>query len=87
MAKRHHYSSQGSYAGMESRLHQESVDGSMIHEDKMAIANLPQDVMIKPYPPADDYATYGLNDTIRSVDHQRKEDSRLKKKGPFPEMY
>ncbi len=88
MAKRYHKApSQGSYAGYESRRTQEMEDGGMIREDRSAIANLPQNVMIKPYPDADDYAVYGLNDTIRSVDHQRKEDSKDKKKGPFPDMY
>ena len=88
MAKRYHKApSQGSYAGYESRRTQEMEDGGMIREDRGAIANLPQDVMIKAYPAADDYAVYGLNDTIASVDHQRKEDSKDKKKGPFPDMY
>ncbi len=88
MAKRYHKSpSQGSYAGMDARRTQEMEDGGMIREDMSAIANLPQDVMIKPYPAADDYAVYGLNDTIASVDHQRKADSKDKKKGAFPEMY
>jgi len=86
MAKRYH-GSQGEYAGHESRVRQESADGGMISEDKSAIANLPQEVMIKKYPDADDYAVYHLDDTIRGVDHQRKEDSKRKKKGNFPEMY
>ena len=88
MAKRYHKGpSQGEYAGMDSRMTQEMQDAGMIREDLSAIANLPQQVMIKPYPAADDYAVYGLDDTIRSVDHQRKADSREKKKGAFPEMY
>ena len=88
MAKRYHKApSQGLYAGMEARRTQEMEDAGMIREDRSAIANLPQDVMIKPYPMANDYAVYGLDDTIRSVDHQMKADSKDKKKGPFPEMY
>ena len=88
MAKRYHKApSQGSYAGYEGKRTQEMEDGGMIREDKSAIANLPQNVMIKPYPDPDDYAVYGLNDTIMSVDHQRKEDSKRKKKGPYPDMY
>lgn len=86
MAKRYH-GSQGSYAGLESRRAMEAQDAGMIHEDKSAIANLPQNVMIKPYPNPNDYAVYGLDDTIRSVDHQMKADSKDKKKGAFPEMY
>ena len=88
MAKRYHKApSQGSYAGMDARRTQEMQDGGMIREDMSAIANLPQEVMIKAYPAADDYAVYGLNDTIASVDHQRKADSKDKKKGQFPDMY
>lgn len=88
MAKRYHKApSQGSYAGMDAKRTQEMEDGGMIREDRSAIANLPQEVMIKAYAMADDYAVYGLNDTIASVDHQRKEDSKRKKKGEFPDMY
>ena len=91
MAKRHHnakmHVSEGSYAGESARVRMEHHDGGMIMEDHSKIANLPQEVMIKKYAPADDYAVYGLNDTIASVDHQRKEDSKRKKKGEFPDMY
>lgn len=86
MAKRYH-GSQGEYAGHESRVRQESIDGGMITENKSAIANLPQEVMIKPYPKPDDYGMYHLDDTIRGIDHQRKEDSKEKKKGQYPDMY
>jgi hypothetical protein len=86
MAKRYH-GSQGAYAGHDDRVRQERADGGMIHEDKSAIANLPQNVMIKSYPNPNDYAVYGLNDTIASVDHQMRADSKGKKKGQFPEMY
>lgn len=88
MAKRYHKApSQGSYAGFDARRTQEMQDGGMIREDMSAIANLPQEVMIKPYPASNDYAVYGLDDTIASVDHQRRADSKDKKKGAFPEMY
>ena len=86
MAKRYH-NSQGSYAGYDSRRRQEMEDAGMIKEDHRAIANLPQEVMIKPYPDPDDYGHYNLDDTIRVIDHQRKDDSKEKKKGPFPEKY
>lgn len=86
MAKRYH-GSQGAYSGAENRREIESKDFHMISEDKSAIANLPQNVMIKAYPNPDDYARYDLNDTIMGVDHQMREDSKRKKKGPYPEMY
>jgi len=88
MAKKRYYDgSQGAYAGPEARRTQEMEDGGMIEEDRNAIANLPQEVMIKAYQPADDYGVYNLDDTIRSVDHQRKEDAKHKKKGQFPDMF
>ena len=88
MAKRYHKSpSEGSYAGYEGRRTQEMEDAGMIREDRMAIANLPQEVMIKPYPDPDDYAVYNLNDTISGIDHQRKVDSKDKKKSSNEDMY
>jgi hypothetical protein len=87
MAKRYHKASEGSYAGINARRTQEMQDAGMIREDLSAIANLPQEVMIKAYPAADDYGVYNLDDTIRGVDHQRMEDAKHKKKGQFPDMY
>ena len=58
------------YAGMEPRRRQELEDAGMIHEDHRAIANLPQEVMIKPYPMTGPYNPEGLDDTIRGVDMQ-----------------
>jgi hypothetical protein len=86
MAKRYH-GSQGGYAGYQARMTQEMQDAGMIREDMSAIANLPQEVMIKAYPDPNDYAVYGLDDTMRSIDHQKMEDSKRKKSGKYPEMY
>lgn len=76
MAKRHHSSHKGHmdygehYAGPEARRTQEMQDGGMIREDRSAIANLPQNVMMKPYPMTGPYMPEGLDDTISGVDHQ-----------------
>ncbi len=67
MAKRHY---SGHYEGMEGRRTQEMEDGGMIREDHSAIANLPQSVMIKPYPKNGPYMPEDLDDTIKGVDHQ-----------------
>lgn len=85
MAKRHY--PQGEYAGMESRRRQEREDGGMISEDKSAIANLPQNVMIKAYSrPA--YSSYNLNDDIKGIDVQIRDDVKKEdKKGAYPEKY
>jgi len=58
------------YAGMEPRRRQEMEDAGMIHEDHRAIANLPQNVMIKEYPKPGPYMPEGLDDTIAGVDRQ-----------------
>ena len=68
MAKRHY--SHGSYEGMEARRTQEMQDGGMIRENPAAIANLPQEVMIKPYPYAGADMPDGLDDRISGIDHQ-----------------
>jgi len=68
MAKRHYNS--GSYEGMESRRTQEAQDAGMIRENPAAIANLPQEVMMKPWPSADSYMPEGLDDTISGVNKQ-----------------
>lgn len=70
-----HYSSKksisdGSYAGEYARRTQEMQDAGMIHMDQSAIANLPQNVMIKPYPKPGHYLPEGLDDTISGVDRQ-----------------
>ncbi len=73
--KRHH---DGHYAGHESRRHQEMHDAGMISEDHSAIANMPQNVMMKPYPKEGGYMPESLDDTIRGVDHQMGKDNSKK---------
>ena len=68
MAKRYYNS--GSYEGMESRRTQEAQDAGMIRENPAAIANLPQEVMMKPWPAANSYIKSDLDDTIAGVNRQ-----------------
>lgn len=71
MAKRYHDSTGPAYYdGMSARREQEKQDAGMISEDHSAIANLPQNVMIKPYPMAGAYMAEGLDDRISGVDRQ-----------------
>jgi hypothetical protein len=98
MAKRHHSSTRGSddggvignfkhremYAGMDSRRHMEREDGGMIYENHAAIANLPQEVMIKPYPRTGPYMPEGIDDTIRGVDKQMDHDDSQRRRGFLP---
>ena len=71
MAKRYY---DGEYAGMESRRAQEREDGGMLSEDKSAIANMPQSVIIKMYPKSGAYMPENLDDTLRGVDGQMDAD-------------
>lgn len=47
----------------------------MLNEDHNAVANLPQAVHQKPFPPCA-YTTYALDDTINELDKVRGEDIR-----------
>lgn len=72
------------YAGMEPRRRQELEDAGMIGEDPRAIANLPQQVMIKPYPRTGPYMPEGLNDDIRGVDDQMDYDDSQRARHWYP---
>lgn len=72
------------YAGELARRHQEMQDAGMIHDDPRAIANLPQEVMIKPYPKAGPYMPEELNDDISGVDHQMGYDDSQRSKNWYP---
>jgi hypothetical protein len=72
------------YAGMEPRRRTEMEHSSMIREDHRAIANLPQEVMIKPYPMTGPYLPEELNDDIRAVDGQMDLDDSQRRAGFFP---
>lgn len=72
------------YAGMEPRRRQELEDAGYIHEDHNAIANLPQHVIMKPYPMTGTYLPEGLDDTIRGVDHQMDYDDDKRKEHFYP---
>lgn len=93
MAKRHHHMdhkhaavshNSGHYEGPSSRRHQEMEDAGMIRENHAAIANLPQEVMIKPWPSAGSYMPEELDDTIRGVNKQEALDDRLRDKHNVP---
>lgn len=88
MAKRHHHA-HGHHAGMEGgRRHEEMREAGMISEDHSAIANMPQHVVMKPYPKAGPYMMDGqLNDTITGVDRQMDHDDSKRKGGMKPHKY
>lgn len=74
MASKRYYAD-GAYAGEEGKRTQEMQDGGMISEDRSAIANLPQNVVIKAYPMPGNYLPEDLDDTLRGVDGQMSKDN------------
>lgn len=72
------------YAGMEPRRRQEMADAGMIHEDQRQIANLPQQVVIEPYPYERGYMPEDLDDTLRGIDRQKNYDNSKKFQHLYP---
>ena len=72
------------YSGASARYAMEKKDGAMIHENHAAVANLPQEVMIKPWPMERGYLPEVLDDTIAGVDRQMSMDNAQKHKGFDP---
>jgi hypothetical protein len=81
MAKRHY---DEHYAGYEGRRMEEMREGGMINEDRSAIANMPQEVMMKPYPKTGPYMPENLDDTIRGVDKQMDMDDSKRRQHNVP---
>ena len=72
--KKRHYDS-GPYAGVDSRRRMEKEDSMMISEDHSAIANMPQQVMMKMWPGSyNGEGLEGLDDTIRGINNQTSAD-------------
>lgn len=70
------------YSGASARHAMEKKDEGMIFEDHRAVANLPQEVMIKPWPMSPGYLPEDLDDTIAGVDAQMSYDN-ARKMGAF----
>ncbi len=82
--KRYHQSTRSHYeehyAGMEPRRRQELEDAGMLHEDHRAVANLPQEVIMRPYPKVGGYLPEVLDDTIRGIDNQMNYDDSQRRR-------
>ncbi len=76
--------SDGHYAGELARRTQEMQDAGMIDSDFNAIANMPQNVMMKPYPKPGPYLPEGLDDSIAGVDRQMDYDDEKRKESFYP---
>lgn len=81
--KRYHQSvkdrlaeSRGEEKNLLSRRKSMEDDYGMIHEDHSAVANLPQDVKMKPYPPYDGYMPDAPDDTIERIDKMMDESDK-----------
>lgn len=72
------------YAGMDGRRRQELEDAGMIHENPNAVANMPQEVMIKAYPKTGPYMPEELDDSITGIDRQMDRDDSQRRKGFMP---
>ena len=78
---------EGYYEGYDDKKRREMTDGSMIYEDRGAIANLPQDVKYHEYPKTGFYAGESLNDTGSGIDHQENVDGKKMRSHLQPEKY
>ncbi len=87
MAKHKKYHDSGRHEAHEARRHDEMSEAGMIREDHSKIANLPQEVMMKPYPAAYSYEPEEYDDTIRGVDRQLAMDDNKRKKHWNPHKY
>ncbi len=75
----------GDYSsGLAARDRMERQHAGMIEEDHRAIANLPQEVMIKAYPMTGPYLPEVLNDTIAGVDGQIDYDDSQRRSHFYP---
>jgi len=76
MAKRYHdgrkemMEARDYYAGHDARMKQEGEDGGMLKSDHSAMANMPQNIIMKYYPKSYGYLPEDLDDTIRGIDKQ-----------------
>ena len=89
MAKRYHNSKKADvgpdlYSGASARYALERKDAGMIHEDHSAIANLPQEVMIKDWPMKPGYLNADLDDGISGIDSQLRAEASGLSKGYKP---
>lgn len=72
------------YMGMPTSMRRGLEDEPMIHEDHRAIANLPQEVMIKSYPQTGPYMPEILDDTQGGVNAQMDYDDKQRRSHFYP---
>jgi len=89
MAKKRFYNAKArsDMNGLEGRERMDKASFEMISEDHSAIANLPQQAIYKPWPKAEYYADFDLNNNIRGIDDQIGADGRGMKKHKSTKKY
>lgn len=75
------------YVAGDDRKRADLEDSGMIREDRSAVANLPQGVIMRPYPKGSYGYEKGLNDTLSGIDMQMSDDSKEMKMDAYPEKY
>lgn len=85
--KKRYYGPQGDYVGEHARHKEEYEDSRMIREDHACVANMPQDVMMKPWPKREYAMDGGLDDTITGIDNQINEGERQMRRHMNPKKY
>lgn len=70
-----------------SEGHMEEKDAGMIKNDFSKLANLPTEVMMKPFPPCPAYMDYDIDDNIRGIDRQEGADDAARRRGFDPHKY
>lgn len=81
MAKRYN---SGSYEGMDQRRAQERQDSEMISEDRSAIANMPQNVIMREYPHYAEGIASIPSDNLAGIDSQIRMDHSGMRKHNMP---
>ena len=76
MAKRYH----GSYEDHDDVRRMEHADSGLIPHHGGAHANMPTELVMKPFPKEHDYLPENLDDTARGIDHQLNLDNSAKHK-------
>lgn len=68
----------------ERRRHREMSEAGYIREDRSAVANMPQKVVMRSYPKVGNYVYSDLNDEISGVDRQMNADAEKRDQGFHP---
>lgn len=83
MAKRHH----SKMMHHDSEMADEKRDAAMIGNEHSKFANLPTEVMMKPYPPCPAYMDWEMEDNIKGIDKQEGMDNAARRRGFSPHKY